>query len=212
MSQIAPEILDKFSKNIIKSVITGISKNINEFSDEISKKIFENVSVEITNSYSKITENILPKLSEISSKMDTKNSPKWMSMVVIAVSVIIVLLIFFTQCEFSNIRLKPKDASLILVILAFLAYINGFEKVFIGLLISFIIIYFTPNEKISKFFSGIFQKNSNEKERRFPKKVRRLEEENSINSEEVYSENEITLDTDIDEREEENVSMEIKKM
>lgn len=74
----------------------------------------------------------------------------------ILISIFCIGIIFFiliTQCEVSNIRLKPKDASLVLIFLALLAYINNYNWLFILLLGAFIFIYFAPNEYVNKIFS-----------------------------------------------------------
>ena len=63
----------------------------------------------------------------------------------------IIVFILFTQMEISTIKLKLKDASLILIFLALLVYINGYERLFLLLLLVFVIIYFTPNDYFNKF-------------------------------------------------------------
>ena len=62
--------------------------------------------------------------------------------------------------EISTIKLKLKDASLILIFLALLLYINGYEKMFLFLLLIFVIFYFTPNEYVNRIMSYFTQKKS----------------------------------------------------
>ncbi len=50
----------------------------------------------------------------------------------------IIFFIFMTRCKVSKIQLKMKDASLILIFFALLAYINGHEYLFIFILLAFI--------------------------------------------------------------------------
>jgi len=72
----------------------------------------------------------------------------------------IIIFILFTQMEISTIKLKLKDASLILIFLALLLYINGYEKMFLFLLLIFVIFYFTPNEYVNRIMSYFTQKKS----------------------------------------------------
>lgn len=113
----------------------------------------------------------------------------------------IILFILFTQCEISSIKLKPKDASLILIFLALVAYINQYHILFLVLLGTFIFIYFSPND----FINNIFSKFIKTKPKSIIKKTKkvRIEPEEILSPEitletEGMSETEITLDTDID--------------
>jgi hypothetical protein len=72
--------------------------------------------------------------------------------------------------EISTIKLKLKDASLILIFIALLVYINGYEKLFLVLLLVFVIFYFTPSEYMNRIMSYFTQKKS------ILKKVRVVEE------------------------------------
>ena len=65
----------------------------------------------------------------------------------------IIFFIFMTRCKVAKIQLKMKDASLILIFFALLAYINGHEYLFIILLLSFSIIYFTPQHYFDDYLS-----------------------------------------------------------
>lgn len=65
----------------------------------------------------------------------------------------IIFFIFMTRCKVSKIQLKMKDASLILIFFALLAYINGHEYLFVILLLSFSIIYFTPQYYFDHYLS-----------------------------------------------------------
>jgi len=82
----------------------------------------------------------------------------------------IIIFILFTQMEISTIKLKLKDASLMLIFLALLVYINGYEKLFLVLLLVFVIFYFTPSEYINRLTSYFTQKKS------ILKKVRVIED------------------------------------
>ena len=83
----------------------------------------------------------------------------------------IIIFILFTQMEISTIKLKLKDASLMLIFLALLVYINGYEKLFLVLLLVFVIFYFTPSEYTNRIMSYFTQKKS------ILKKVRVVEEQ-----------------------------------
>ena len=100
------------------------------------------------------------------------NENSRISSVIVSVFCIgIIIFILFTQMEISTIKLKLKDASLILIFLALLVYINGYEKLFLVLLLVFVIFYFTPSEYTNKIVSYFTQKKS------ILKKVRVVEEQ-----------------------------------
>jgi hypothetical protein len=111
--------------------------------------------------------------------------------------------------EISTIKLKMKDASLILIFLALLVYINGYEKLFLVLLLIFVIFYFTPSDYFNNIMSYFTQKKS------ILKKVRVIEDiepepepeqEQQEYEEDEYTEQdtesqantEITIDDDIE--------------
>jgi hypothetical protein len=111
--------------------------------------------------------------------------------------------------EISTIKLKMKDASLILIFLALLVYINGYEKLFLVLLLVFVIFYFTPSDYFNNIMSYFTQKKS------ILKKVRVIEDiepepepeqEQQEYEEDEYTEQdtesqantEITIDDDIE--------------
>ncbi len=96
----------------------------------------------------------------------------------------IIVFILFTQMEISTIKLKLKDASLILIFLALLVYINGYERLFLLLLLVFVIIYFTPNDYFNKVLSYFTQKKS------ILKKVRVVEEVEPEQEQEEYQQDE----------------------
>ena len=97
----------------------------------------------------------------------------------------IIFFIFMTRCKVAKIQLKMKDASLILIFFALLAYINGHEILFIILLISFAIIYFTPQHYFDKYLSNFLGK----KGKNIPNKIHHeIPHENTIE----------TVDTDIE--------------
>jgi hypothetical protein len=95
------------------------------------------------------------------------------SVIISIVCVGIILFILFTQCEISNIRLKPKDASLLLIFIALLAYINGYEKIFLLLLFIFVVIYFTPTKYIEDISSLFITKKQINNRSTFKKLDRR---------------------------------------
>jgi hypothetical protein len=100
------------------------------------------------------------------------NENSRISSVIVSVFCIgIIIFILFTQMEISTIKLKLKDASLILIFLALLVYINGYEKLFLVLLLLFVIFYFTPSEYTNRIMSYFTQKKS------ILKKVRVVEEQ-----------------------------------
>jgi hypothetical protein len=89
------------------------------------------------------------------------NENSRISSVIVSVFCIgIIIFILFTQMEISTIKLKLKDASLILIFIALLVYINGYEKLFLGLLLVFVIFYFTPSEYMNRIMSYFTQKKS----------------------------------------------------
>jgi hypothetical protein len=92
----------------------------------------------------------------------------------------IIIFILFTQMEISTIKLKLKDASLILIFFALLVYINGYEKLFLVLLFVFVIFYFTPSHYVNRITSYFTQKKS------ILKKVRVVEEQEQEPDPEEY--------------------------
>jgi hypothetical protein len=101
----------------------------------------------------------------------------------------IIIFILFTQMEISTIKLKLKDASLILIFLALLVYINGYEKLFLVLLLVFVIFYFTPSHYVNRITSYFTQKKSIlKKVRVVDDKEQELDEE--YEQEEQYEEQE----------------------
>ena len=99
------------------------------------------------------------------------NENSRISSVIISIFCIgIIVFILFTQMEISTIKLKLKDASLILIFIALLVYINGYEKLFLFLLLVFVMFYFTPSYYSNKILSYFTQKKS------ILKKVRVVEE------------------------------------
>jgi hypothetical protein len=147
------------------------------------------------------------------------NENSRISSVIVSVFCIgIIVFILFTQMEISTIKLKMKDASLILIFLALLVYINGYEKLFLFLLLVFVIFYFTPSDYFNNIMSYFTQKKS------ILKKVRVVEEvepesepepEQEEYQEDEYTEydtesqanTEITIDDDI-----ENEDIQINKI
>jgi len=117
------------------------------------------------------------------------NENSRISSVIVSVFCIgIIVFILFTQMEISSIKLKLKDASLILIFLALLVYINGYEKLFLFLLVIFVIFYFTPSKYSNKFMSYFTPKKS------ILKKVRVFEEQEQELEQEQEQERELELD------------------
>ena len=111
------------------------------------------------------------------------NENSRISSVIVSVFCIgIIIFILFTQMEISTIKLKLKDASLILIFIALLVYINGYEKLFLVLLLVFVIFYFTPSEYTNRIMSYFTQKKS------ILKKVRVVEEKEQEPDEEYEQE------------------------
>ena len=134
----------------------------------------------------------------------------------------IIIFILFTQMEISTIKLKLKDASLMLIFLALLVYINGYEKLFLVLLLVFVIFYLTPSEYVNRIMSYFTQKKSILKKVRVieDKELEQEPEEYEQNDEEEYQDEyqeetdnesqantEITIDDDI-----ENEDIQINKI
>ena len=135
----------------------------------------------------------------------------------------IIIFILFTQMEISTIKLKLKDASLILIFIALLVYINGYEKLFLVLLFVFVIFYFTPSEYTNKIVSYFTQKKSilkkvrvvedkdQEPEQEPDEEYEQEEQEEYQDNDEIDNESqantEITIDDDI-----ENEDIQINKI
>ena len=122
------------------------------------------------------------------------NENSRISSVIVSVFCIgIIIFILFTQMEISTIKLKLKDASLILIFIALLVYINGYEKLFLVLLLVFVIFYFTPSEYTNRIMSYFTQKKS------ILKKVRVVEEQEQEPEEELEEEYEQEEQEEIDD-------------
>lgn len=122
------------------------------------------------------------------------NENSRISSVIVSVFCIgIIIFILFTQMEISTIKLKLKDASLILIFIALLVYINGYEKLFLVLLLVFVIFYFTPSEYTNRIMSYFTQKKS------ILKKVRVVEEQDQEPEEEPEEEYEQEEQEEIDD-------------
>lgn len=122
------------------------------------------------------------------------NENSRISSVIVSVFCIgIIIFILFTQMEISTIKLKLKDASLILIFIALLVYINGYEKLFLVLLLVFVIFYFTPSEYTNRIMSYFTQKKS------ILKKVRVVEEQEQELEEEPEEEYEQEEQEEIDD-------------
>jgi len=119
---------------------------------------------------------------------ESRMSPIVISLICIG----IILFILVTQCEISNIKLQAKDASLVLIILALLAYINGYNVLFMIILGIFVLVYFAPPKYINKFMSFIRPQDN----KPF---LPALKKSQQHQNEDSHTETEITLDTDIDD-------------
>lgn len=107
----------------------------------------------------------------------------------------IIFFIFMTRCKVSKIQLKMKDASLILIFFALLAYINGHEYLFVFILLAFSIIYFTPQHYFDHYLSKFLGK----KEKKIPKEPpQELPQESTIETEIEIDDN-ITIDEQDDQ-------------
>jgi len=109
----------------------------------------------------------------------------------------IVIFILSTQCSFSNIKLNVKDAAIILIFLALLAYINGYNIAFMILLATFVVLYFTPQKYFDKLLSPIIGKTPKSalKKEVYDHPQQQFEE---IDERTYVTDNEITLDTEIE--------------
>lgn len=128
------------------------------------------------------------------------NENSRISSVIVSVFCIgIIIFILFTQMEISTIKLKLKDASLILIFIALLVYINGYEKLFLVLLLVFVIFYFTPSHYVNRITSYFTQKKSIlKKVRVVDDKEQEQEPEEEYEQEEQYEEQE-SEETEIDD-------------
>ena len=106
----------------------------------------------------------------------------------------IIIFILTTQCSVSNIKLNVKDAAIILIFLALLAYINGYNILFMVLLGAFIIIYFTPQKYFDSLLSPIFGKKPKPIIKQVVEEVPYEETEERT----YITDNEITLDAEIE--------------
>ncbi len=126
------------------------------------------------------------------------NENSRISSVIVSVFCIgIIVFILFTQMEISTIKLKMKDASLILIFLALLVYINGYEKLFLALLFVFVIFYFTPSEYTNRIMSYFTQKKS------ILKKVRVVEDKDLYQEE--YQEQDVQEEYQEEEQDNEEI-------
>ena len=107
----------------------------------------------------------------------------------------IIFFIFMTRCKVSKIQLKMKDASLILIFFALLAYINGHEYLFVFILLAFSIIYFTPQH----YFDSYLLKFLGKKE----KKILRQEPPQELTIETIETDIEIDDNITVDEQDQE---------
>ena len=97
-----------------------------------------------------------------------------------------------------------KDSSLILILFALLAYINGHEYLFLILLIAFSIIYFTPqhyfDNYLSRFLGKKYKKVNEENLKSRPQEPPQEPTIETIETDIEIDDN-ITLDEEFDEQE-----------
>ncbi len=93
-----------------------------------------------------------------------------------------------------------KDASLILIFFALLAYINGHEYLFVFILLAFSIIYFTPQHYFDSYLSKFLGKKDKKNIYQEP-----LQEPTIENSEtDIEIDDNITIDEQEDQEQENN--------
>ena len=109
----------------------------------------------------------------------------------------IIFFIFMTRCKVSKIQLKMKDASLILIFFALLAYINGHEYLFVFILLAFSIIYFTPQHYFDQYLSKFLGKKDKKNLHQEPI------QETTIDTDIEIDDN-ITIDEQEDQEQEQN--------
>ena len=79
------------------------------------------------------------------------------NMVITLLCVGIITLLFFTSFNFKNLNFSPKDLALLLLLFAFLFYVNGYDKMFILSSCLFLVFYFVPHEKLKSLYSQYLQ-------------------------------------------------------
>ena len=143
----------------------------------------------------------------------------------------IITVLFFTQYDIKKLNFEPKDASIILLVLAFVAYVNKYEKLFLLFLGIFILIYFIPLEKLKSFIQpitaqisffkkeGFSNKDDNEENTKTKKKnksKKKVEpkiidepEDDDLDNDEITIDDQISVLEDIDE--DSNVEAKIEK-
>lgn len=111
----------------------------------------------------------------------------------------IIFFIFMTRCKVSKIQLKMKDASLILIFFALLAYINGHEYLFVFILLAFSIIYFTPQHYFDHYLSKFLGKTEKKSHPQVP--LQELPQEPTIETIEtdIEIDDNITVDDEPDQ-------------
>ena len=116
----------------------------------------------------------------------------------------IIFFIFMTRCKVSKIQLKMKDASLILIFFALLAYINGHEYLFVFILLAFSIIYFTPQHYFDHYLSKFLGK----KEKKIPKEPLQEPPQESTIETDIEIDDNITVDDEPDQEPEQEPDQE----
>jgi len=111
----------------------------------------------------------------------------------------IIFFIFMTRCKISKIQLKMKDASLILIFFALLAYINGHEYLFVFILLAFSIIYFTPQHYFDYYLSKFLGK----KDKKNPKEPPQEPPQESTIETDIEIDDNITIDEQEDQEDQE---------
>jgi hypothetical protein len=109
------------------------------------------------------------------------------NMVITLLCVGIITLLFFTSFNFKNLNFSPKDLALLLLLFAFLFYVNGYDKMFILSSCLFIVFYFVPQEKLESLYSQYLQ-NHIEKISK-PRGGKKSKEKESFNNKNANSQN-----------------------
>ena len=117
----------------------------------------------------------------------------------------IIFFIFMTRCKVSKIQLKMKDASLILIFFALLAYINGHEYLFVFILLAFSIIYFTPQHYFDHYLSKFLGK----KDKKIPKEPLQEPPQELTIETDIEIDDNITIDEQEDQEQEQTQDQEL---
>lgn len=119
------------------------------------------------------------------------------NMVITLLCVGIITLLFFTSFNFRNLNFSPKDLALLLLLFAFLFYVNGYDKMFILSSCLFLVFYFVPQEKLGSFYSQYLQNHVEKISKpRGGKKSKSKERESFKNKQDNARNNDLDEDSD----------------